>query len=246
VAFHRRSLRGQPFGGSKTLYPEFEMSQFTASTVRFLLLWGLPVAIGTLALSLYLDNRISRGHRWGWPRLWPARVGKILLTLINVASVSWLVFVLFVSSGRNLANGAQRINGLIGQQTPDLAFHLVDSDKELRLHQFQGRVVLLNLWATWCAPCVQELPELAKLQQVYRERGLIVITLSQEERKDLLEFAAMQSSSVINGYAKDIGWLDVGDARPFTLVFDRTGALRGFTPSRQDFAGFERMVRAYL
>lgn len=225
---------------------EVELSQFTASTVRFLLLWGLPLAIGALALSLYLDHRISRGHRWGWPRLWPARVGKILLTLISVASVSWLVFVLFVSAGRNLANGAQRINGLIGQQTPDLAFHLVDSNKELRLHQFQGRVVLLNLWATWCAPCVQELPELAKLQQVYRERGLVVVTLSQEERKELLEFAARRSSSVINGYAKDLGWLDVGDARPFTLVFDRTGALRSFTPSKQDFAGFDRMVRAYL
>ena len=222
------------------------MSQLTASTVRFLLLWGLPLAIGALALSLYLDQRISRGHRWGWPRSWPARAGKVLLILVNVASVSWLVFVLFVSSGRNLANGAQRINGLIGQQTPDLAFHLVDSDEELRLHQFQGRVVLLNLWATWCAPCVQELPELARLQEAYRERGLIVVTLSQQERKELLEFAATRPSSVINGYAKDIGWLEVGDARPFTLVFDRTGALRSFTPSRQDFAGFERMVRAYL
>ncbi|HEX6864347.1 MAG TPA: redoxin domain-containing protein, partial [Thermoanaerobaculia bacterium] len=190
-------------GGSKALYQEFELSQLTAATVRFLLLWGVPVAIGTLALSLYLDHRIGRGHRWGWPRLWPARVGKVLLTLINVASVSWLVFALFVSSGRNLANGAQRINGLIGQQTPDLAFHRVDSDKELRLHQFKGRVVLLNLWATWCAPCVQELPELAKLQQIYGERGLIVITLSQEERNELLEFASTRPSPVINGYAKD-------------------------------------------
>lgn len=222
------------------------MSQFPASMIRFLLLWGIPVAIGALALALYLDHRISRGHRWGWPRLWSARVGKVLLTLINVASVSWLVFVLFTNSGRNLANGAQRINGFIGKQTPDLVFHLVDSDKELRLRQLQGRVVLLNLWATWCAPCVQELPELAKLQQVYGERGLIVVTLSQQERKELLEFAARRPSTVINGYAAEIGWLDVGDARPFSVVLDRTGALREFTSLSHDFAGYERMVRPYL
>jgi thiol-disulfide isomerase/thioredoxin len=163
-----------------------------------------------------------------------------------VAAVSWLVFALFTSSGRNLANGARRINGFIGKQTPDLIFHLVDSDKELRLRQFQGRVVLLNLWATWCAPCVQELPELTRLQQVYGERGLIVITLSQQERKELLEFAARRPSVVINGYAADIGWLDVGDARPFSLVLDRSGALRDFTSLSHDFTGYERMVRPYL
>ena len=222
------------------------MSQFPASAIRFLLLWGIPVAIGALALALYLDHRISRGHRWGWPRSWSARVGKVLLTLINVASVSWLVFVLVTSSGRNLANGAQRINSLIGKQTPDLVFHRVDSDKELRLDKFRGKVVLLNLWATWCAPCVQELPDLARLQRVYGERDLIVITLSQQERKELLEFAAKRPSAIVNGYAADIGWLDVGDARPFSVVLDRTGALRDFTSLSHDFAGYEKMVRPYL
>lgn len=222
------------------------MSQLTASAIRFLLIWGVPVAIGTLALSLYLDHRTSRGHRWGWPRSWTGRAGKILLTFINVASIYWLVILLLTSSGRNLAGGAQRINGLIGQQTPNLVFHLVDSDKEQNLRQFQGKVVLLNLWATWCAPCVQELPELGRLQQVYGEQGLVVITLSQQRRKDLLEFAARKPSGVINGYAKDIGWLDVGDARPFSVVFDRTGVLRDFTSMSHDFEGFERMVRPYI
>jgi thiol-disulfide isomerase/thioredoxin len=217
-----------------------------ASAIRFLLVWGLPLAAGVLVLSLYLDHRISRGHRWGWPPSWSARVGKVFLNLVNVAAVYWLVTILFIGSGRNLASGARRFQSLMGEPTPDLVFHRVDSDKDLKLKQFRGRVVLLNLWATWCAPCVKELPELDRLQQIYGDRGLTVITLSQQEREELLGFAARHPSSAINGYAKDMGWLEVGDARPVSLVLDRKGVLREFVVTSKDFAGFESMIQPYL
>lgn len=217
-----------------------------ASTIRFLLVWGVPVAAVVLALSLYLDHRISRGHRWGWPPSWSARFGKVFLNLVNIAAIYWLVTVFLIDSGRNLASGARRFQGLMGEPTPDLVFRRVDNDKELKLKQFRGKVVLVNLWATWCAPCVKELPELDRLQQIYRDRGLTVITLSQQERKELLGFAARHPSSAINGYAEDMGWLEVGDARPVSLVLDKQGVLREFVVTPKDLAGFESMVQPYL
>ncbi len=55
------------------------------------------------------------------------------------------------------------------------------SGKTLFLHDFKGKPVLINLWATWCEPCVAEMPSLAKLQQEYASQGLVVIALSEDD-----------------------------------------------------------------
>ena len=49
-----------------------------------------------------------------------------------------------------------------------------------RLAKFKGKVVLLNLWATWCAPCVDELPAFAGLQKKYETMGLLVVAASED------------------------------------------------------------------
>ena len=47
-----------------------------------------------------------------------------------------------------------------GQTVRDLTFRRVSDDAPLRLHEFRGQVVVLNLWATWCPPCLDEIPTL--------------------------------------------------------------------------------------
>ncbi len=59
-----------------------------------------------------------------------------------------------------------------GFQLPDLA------DKAHRLADFKGQHVLLNFWATWCAPCVEEMPALEKLHQHLRPHGFTVVAVS--------------------------------------------------------------------
>jgi thiol-disulfide isomerase/thioredoxin len=49
--------------------------------------------------------------------------------------------------------------------------------KEL-VHEKSGRVVLLNFWATWCPPCLVEFPEIVALEKSYRDRGLVVLSVS--------------------------------------------------------------------
>jgi len=60
---------------------------------------------------------------------------------------------------------------------PELAFNDVD-DKPLRLADYKGKVVLLNFWATWCAPCVKEMPSLNRLQAEMGKNKFIVLPLS--------------------------------------------------------------------
>ncbi len=52
--------------------------------------------------------------------------------------------------------------------------------KEVSLEAFRGRVVLLNFWATWCAPCIREMPSLDRLQAKLRDEGLDVVAVSQD------------------------------------------------------------------
>ena len=54
------------------------------------------------------------------------------------------------------------------------------SDKKVTLEDFKGRVVLVNLWATWCTPCVAELPSLDKLQKMLPEDKFSVVAISMD------------------------------------------------------------------
>src|SRR4030095_14001924 len=58
--------------------------------------------------------------------------------------------------------------------------------KSLKLSDYDKKVVVLNIWATWCGPCRLEMPDLVKLNQEYKSRGLIVLGLatSYNERND--------------------------------------------------------------
>jgi thiol-disulfide isomerase/thioredoxin len=60
---------------------------------------------------------------------------------------------------------------------PDLAFDNAD-DKPLKLADYKGKIVLLNFWATWCAPCVKEMPSLDKLQAEMGKDKFVVLPLS--------------------------------------------------------------------
>jgi len=67
--------------------------------------------------------------------------------------------------------------GAIGSKAPD--FELTDlTGKKVRLSDFQGKVVILDFWATWCGPCRMEIPNFVKLQEKYRDKGLAIVGLT--------------------------------------------------------------------
>jgi thiol-disulfide isomerase/thioredoxin len=55
------------------------------------------------------------------------------------------------------------------------------SGRPLRLDQFRGRVVLLNFWATWCGPCIEEIPIFSRWQRQYADAGLQIIGVSMDD-----------------------------------------------------------------
>src|SRR5690242_16466967 len=55
------------------------------------------------------------------------------------------------------------------------------ADLRQRLAQQRGRVIVLNMWATWCPPCVHEFPDLVKLDRAYQKHGVAVIGLAMDD-----------------------------------------------------------------
>jgi cytochrome c biogenesis protein CcmG, thiol:disulfide interchange protein DsbE len=64
----------------------------------------------------------------------------------------------------------------IGTAAPD--FTVKDSDRQVTLSQLRGQVVVLNFWATWCPPCVEETPSLLQMQQRLKDKGVVVLAVS--------------------------------------------------------------------
>ncbi|HXY15169.1 MAG TPA: TlpA disulfide reductase family protein [Terriglobales bacterium] len=70
----------------------------------------------------------------------------------------------------------------IGSAAPD--FIVQDADHKVELRDLRGKVVVLNFWATWCAPCVEEMPSLTQLQQQFKNKGLTVVGVSVDVDND--------------------------------------------------------------
>ncbi|MHA6334324.1 TlpA family protein disulfide reductase [Qipengyuania sp. CAU 1752] len=112
-----------------------------------------------------------------------------------------------------------------GELMPAVTVNLPDG-RELNLGALQGQPVLVNLWATWCAPCKKEMPLLDALAQE-REGSLRVLAVSQDKQgANVVEpyFAAAK-------FAKLQPWLDpqakllehFGDGLPITILYDASG-----------------------
>lgn len=68
----------------------------------------------------------------------------------------------------------------VGDVLPDFAFRTLDG-KSVNLSDLKSKVVVINFWATWCGPCVKEMPSLQRLSAEYAARGLTVVGVNMDE-----------------------------------------------------------------
>jgi thiol-disulfide isomerase/thioredoxin len=66
-------------------------------------------------------------------------------------------------------------------KVPDFSYSEVAGDERIDIRDYRGKVVLINFWATWCGPCLQEMPSLVELQKKYGPQGFAVIGVSIDE-----------------------------------------------------------------
>jgi len=107
-------------------------------------------------------------------------------------------------------------------------FKLADLDgKPWTLKEQHGKVVLLNFWATWCPPCRKEMPDLEKLYQQFKDQGLVVLAISDEDASKVLPFIAQQKVTypILLDPGRKVNELFQIQGIPKTFVYDRNGKL---------------------
>ncbi len=100
---------------------------------------------------------------------------------------------------------------------------------ELRLADHRGQALLVNFWATWCPPCVTEMPMLDAFQRTHRDRGWRVVGLAVDSPTPVREFLRRQPMGFAIGLAgltgvdlsRQLG--NTNGGLPFTVVIDRSG-----------------------
>lgn len=115
---------------------------------------------------------------------------------------------------------------LVGQKAPD--FTVSDSQHTVSLHDYKGKVVVLNFWATWCAPCLDELPSLIQMQRDLGSRVTVLAVATDQDpdmyarfmRDHQVDFISVNDSAQ-HSNAKYGTWV-----WPETYIIDTKGIVR--------------------
>jgi len=149
-----------------------------------------------------------------------------------------------------VAAGAQSAapKDLLNKPAPGFSLKTLDG-RPLSLAQLRGKVVLLNFWATWCAPCEIEMPVFAGWQGRYGPQGLQIIGISMDDDSALARRAvdrlklnypvAMGTARLGANYGGVLGL-------PLTFLIDRRGVIRARFQGETDLHAIEKQVEAML
>lgn len=152
----------------------------------------------------------------------PARLSRLLALVLGVVAVA------AVTTGAAIAADAAAAPVAVGRAAPALIVRQLDG-RVFDLAALHGKVVIVNFWATWCAPCRAEMPRLEAFYRRYHGRGLELLGLSVDDASDrgavaqiMKSFsypAALAASATSNGFGPPL-------AVPMTWIIDATGIVR--------------------
>ena len=183
------------------------------------------------------------------------RIRWLLAAVAAAALVMLVAWLPLEPGGRSARSDEAGLRG--GGCSPDakpanLDFTIRDMDgRDVSLSAFKGKVILLNFWATWCGPCLAEIPGFVDLQARYRDRGLVVLGISVDDpieklKPFALEFqmnypvlAGSDRSDVQEAYGPMLGI-------PVSVIVNRDGLVCRRIVGGASRQVFEREIKALL
>lgn len=103
------------------------------------------------------------------------------------------------------------------------------SGKQHRLSDYKGKWILVNYWATWCPPCLEEVPDLVALYDARKDKDIMVIgvAMDYENPKQVSDFVddMLVSYPVVLGDEKVVSQIGRADVMPTTYIYDPQGKL---------------------
>jgi thiol-disulfide isomerase/thioredoxin len=153
--------------------------------------------------------------------------GRLLIVVILSTLSGWYLFhqTLEKKGGNQTTSVKVSSKPLANLSFPDI------NAQPQALKQWQGKVLVLNFWATWCPPCREEMPELTAMQQQYKNQNLMIIGLSTDDLEQTKKFikTAPVSYPILAGDTAAMNLAEtLGNDRgilPYTVIVDANGAV---------------------
>ena len=154
----------------------------------------------------------------------------------------------FLNSGVS-ARSAEIARAIENGPAPDFALKDMNGAR-IRLSDYKGRVVLVNFWATWCAPCKVEIPWFAEFERTFKDKGFAVIGISMDDDGWKSVKPYLESHSI--NYRIAAGDGDVAqkyggvEALPETFLIDREGRIAARHVGIVSRGDYEKEIAALL
>lgn len=107
-------------------------------------------------------------------------------------------------------------------------FNVTDlNGKAHALSDYRGKWVLVNFWATWCPPCLEEIPDLLALEEAHKELAVIGVAMDYKSKKEVMDFADdnLMSYPLVLGDEKTVSQFGDAEVLPTTYLYNPQGKL---------------------
>jgi len=132
-------------------------------------------------------------------------------------------------------------------------FKLKDIEGNVRdVKEWDGQVLMVNFWATWCPPCRKEIPAFIELQEKYKDKGFTIVGIALDEKQAVIDFidpmgvnypilmAEQEGITLTKAYGNRLGVL------PFTVIIDRKGNIIHRQRTELTYEQVEGMIKPLL
>ena len=202
-----------------------------------------PELVWFRAPTFYVASAmVLAGIVWWLRRPTPLKLRVGALSSVFVLAGALLAIIVFTGRG----TPPSMLMPTLRATAPDLAF-VDEAGRSRKLSEFKGDVVLINFWATWCAPCRKEMPMLAKMQREYEPRRFNVLYLSLEEQPVLDAFLQKNRFDGIHGRIDAAPpFYDAGKFYPLSYLISRDGRVIARWSGRPSEDWLDRAIKKEL
>ena len=199
-------------------------------------LFLIPAIVATLVTDYFIRKKLHIKTYKKWTL-------RTLIFFINILVGSLLFMINFPL--KPMVQSLAKVQRNIGEHLDDFTFTTFSDNKNHSLADYQGKVVLINFWATYCGPCLKEFPDIKKLEETYSEQ-IKVVVLSDEEPNKIMQVVQKLNAPSGIGYYSNEKWMNLEKFRPVTIILDKNGIIREYKFGRNSFEDFKEMINKYL
>ncbi len=216
------------------------IAQFISKNASFFDSFGNWVLIPLLILVIFSDRWVFKRKFSSQFTKWALKIPSFLITALLVTLIYMTNFPL-----KPMVSSVAKVQHNIGQEIYDFDFVNLREERTYQLSDFVGKVILLNFWGTYCGPCIEEFPDLKRIEEDFPD-DVVVIALSDENKERIIKFIQkIESPSIVGSFASE-KWIELNTVRPLTVVIDKQGILKEYMFGKKDYSSFKKVVNKNL